>query len=1712
MEENDSKVTYILCQGRRRKVMKKRIVSVALILALCLNMLPAGVFAAEADETKICGHHPEHTAECGYVEEVQGSPCTHEHTEACYEFVTECIHEHTDECYSEVPASTPEEGGGESDEEQTDLPEEGGSASDTEQGNQEDTEQSDESGAEQEASIVMLSASFEGTLPSESDADQDRSLHCTHECSEESGCIVKKLHCTHEHDDACGYVESVPGHPCEYVCRICLLQELIDALPEKITEENREDVIGSLDEILDKYEALTGEEQEQVDLTRYEKLRDLLEGDEKGEPSYYLFVLHSLDLDGDLYCGTELIELGSDNLKEEYDLHEVIMDKEGMEAVGASYYDEASGGLEESWTVSLSAFTQAGDPEDGSDYYAVQAVIEYGVADGYTAVVPEDVEPADDPYGIMTLMGFTGGDIKDIIFEPANIVTVTVNYMYSPTGGLSGMPAAAPREYQIAVTKDTDAVLEKVAIPNADGGYPNLEGFRIVLDSAPLNAFLVNPALADEMSRNPDPNTIENALENDLFTIDTDKEVYYNQNNHSTVNPGYGNPYSDQYNAAWNSARSITGSDADGAVNYTATASSGSGSQNLGATPLTDPELTVTIPAARVNQILEALKANPDSAAVKEALTVTVYYRRNAGEYTVNHWVPYLSPAEQGDNEHTTINGVTYWNVYPEEKQGRIGAMTNAISGMDQMDRTGVDQWIADGGFDFRPYVTQGFAQQIVASGGTTEVDIYYDSASEYRIIFDTNDTYIPRVSVNANDTLVFDYAAGNGNGSLTVRDSSGADYPDQGAAADYQNPTRMGYRFLGWRYEVKADSGIADAYQDPEDGKWYVRIDDTNSSQFKIEVDENKTTVIVLASGDANTVKAIHLYPIWEEAAANVRVVFWTEDLGGAEKDVDVDVQNGKGPYMQNLGGAYLNGTADTVGSSFSNAGSFTFTATTGAALNLSVGSGQSAVLATSTAGTFQVTGDKVSGSLTDMINQMFRKRMSDVTPTAGAVVNSSVFYHPYAVLGADNNNFTVAADGSTVINIRYARNVYSLDFTYYGTVNGNPSIATNAKGYSGLDNPEDYAAQRTGVAGNLQNAWDRVTNVNNLTVPQKVTVRAKYGADLREVWPRTYSETIATTYGSNNSSRTPTFTSWATTAGGYNQRFKDNNDAEPTIMGVYSAMDVDVIADPTDSSTTHHMYAYWCPSKAPSHYRFNHCFEIPDLTWDELTSAADTRRNALSEKTVAGIGKHNPQTANDRADTIYLVPVNGTLGDKFADYADVLLKVTPGNGSYTFGEASENGTHYVVRRYESENNVAQKERVYALARQVDAISTNTVKNQNPSARLHMERANGIPDHATNASDDDGRSTYDDPNATNADRRNYQIGTAENPYDLFFYYDRERMTITYMVPARDSDSGEYTLGTKEVPYGASLKKYDVQLDGNPSSAGNNGTPDNKRYSNDPKFAGFWQAVGTGNAGEGLQNGYARTAPNSAADGKGIWTFQGWSLDRALSQSADFTGTMSGNLRLFANWTEPTYQVTFDLAGGVLADGATGPIVEEGLLANQGYTSNEKADIPRPTRNGFTLSGWKWFEEDGVTEVSNFTFETPITRNMAAVAQWTTYAEDPYQYKVWYLTNDTDPVTRREGEGWIDEQESGTPGNHTQNGAVNTTNYNKVLGCKFITGRFPKGINLLLGAERFEGYLPYNGNASILLGDSNPDATAADTQYVAYFYYNKARIQWVVYA
>ena len=195
--------------------MKRRVLSLITALALCLNLFPAWAFAAEGETGDgLCPHHPAHTEACGYVSPVLEQECTHSHSDGCYTAETDCIHAHTAECY---PA--PDDG----------------------------------------------SAEAEPVL-------------CAHVCTQDSGCVTESLSCLHEHDGACGYAAGDPGAPCAFDCPVCPIEALIGKLPDSVSAHNAEQVREQIDEIYALYDALTDDEQQQVDLSPCAALLEQLDG------------------------------------------------------------------------------------------------------------------------------------------------------------------------------------------------------------------------------------------------------------------------------------------------------------------------------------------------------------------------------------------------------------------------------------------------------------------------------------------------------------------------------------------------------------------------------------------------------------------------------------------------------------------------------------------------------------------------------------------------------------------------------------------------------------------------------------------------------------------------------------------------------------------------------------------------------------------------------------------------------------------------------------------------------------------------------------------------------------------------------------------------------------------------------------------------------------------------------------------------------------------------------------------------------------------------------------------------------------------------------------------------------------------------------------------------------------------------------------------
>ena len=203
----------------------KRTLCCLMTAVLLLGNIPVFSFAEESEG--LCPHHTAHTDQCGYAPANPGSPCTHEHTDDCYQTVTNCVHAHDGTCgYVEAV-----------------------------EGHDCDCVP-DAAGVLTHAEGCGYVEAVEGTP-------------CGHTCSAESGCVTRELVCPHIHDAACGCIAPTPEQPCTYVCQACAdskaaegVQALMDALPtpEEVKAMSMEDqakVYNQVQSAYDAYEALT---------------------------------------------------------------------------------------------------------------------------------------------------------------------------------------------------------------------------------------------------------------------------------------------------------------------------------------------------------------------------------------------------------------------------------------------------------------------------------------------------------------------------------------------------------------------------------------------------------------------------------------------------------------------------------------------------------------------------------------------------------------------------------------------------------------------------------------------------------------------------------------------------------------------------------------------------------------------------------------------------------------------------------------------------------------------------------------------------------------------------------------------------------------------------------------------------------------------------------------------------------------------------------------------------------------------------------------------------------------------------------------------------------------------------------------------------------------------------------------------------------------
>ena len=926
-------------------------------------------------------------------------------------------------------------------------------------------------------------------------------------------------------------------------------------------------------------------------------------------------------------------------------------------------------------------------------------------------------------------------------------------------------------------------------------------------------------------------------------------------------------------------------------------------------------------------------------SGITQDTTVPIYYRRAQAIYKVAYRV--------FDDDGTGQDSGKGEELAPTETlSGQAGGLTNAQA-----------KYIPG-------YMARSYSQMPIAEAGSsgypTTVDILYDPAS-YAVVFDTDGgSYVDRQHAALNGTVVL---PGMGN--------------DQ-----YPAPTKSGYDFAGWEYAQ-------------EDGTWVDVPVDADGAELHLSLEFIKGAQV----GGTIGTQTLTLRAKWAPRPTDVRVVFWTENLN---EDGSGDVRTWTSDTPQNEMPAEI-ANADPADNpdAFHNSGGFELN-------EYFESTGQSDAVIRSGDSLLSSDGTGLRPDIQQAIDEQFVACMGKTpdpdAPGGLSDVDNAVFYRehptsPYAIAvnvnGTETSATEAAPNGSTIVYVFYVRNVYTLTFNYY--VRGETGSFANQwcfyQSTNGLTQRGYYGSNGFGAnnpSGDTISPNSLIRADGKPSFAQSVTIQAKYGANIFNVWPMT-TETIRAVNGSDYR-----FFSWATTWGRYRDKYVANTQRNPNIAGTYNTMSLDIIADPSNPSLVHYLYGYWRPTSNPSsYYRYVYCFEMPGVTADDL--AVEGVHVLVSDD----------QPSNE-SNTTYLVPTDAAIFGAygFSDLTEVYLDDAGAVTTVPSGQP-----YYAIRLYTS-NGVT---RCYAVVLSNEVHSTNSIDRQSPATQPHVTRVNTVAVH-------------DSRYASNAGGgNNNRVGGPGDYYDLYYYYDRDWYTITYMV-------GDTELGTVQVPFGALLteERYGFK-------SGDSYVIEDEMTNYDGALTSLWTPA----------EQEAAVCPAWQPSDTKAYEFEGWALgpagDRIVVWSSDDDDvSIASNVNLYAVWKTPTYEVRFEPNGGTPLD----PSVALQTIPS-GSSVSSSGVVPTTTQNGYVLTGWGidsfrvsngsrysydaaqrgYYDENGnrydgamlgavdANGLMNYDFDMDVRADMVISARWHTDGTAVTAYTVRYLAQDPngDPLLDADG-------------------------------------------------------------------------------------------------
>ena len=201
---------------------------------------------------------------------------------------------------------------------------------------------------------------------------------------------------------------------------------------------------------------------------------------------------------------------------------------------------------------------------------------------------------------------------------------------------------------------------------------------------------------------------------------------------------------------------------------------------------------------------------------------------------------------------------------------------------------------------------------------------------------------------------------------------------------------------------------------------------------------------------------------------------------------------------------------------------------------------------------------------------------------------------------VGQEGGPKIAAGDGSTVINLGYTRNAYTLVF-HLGRINGDAYQVATATNSNTLD-PHDWQSGHGWSGINVHPILTMDGQEYFVDNERCYQITAKYGAYISDRWPVATDETVteagydAEWWELYNNATYYLFT-WGTHK--TSPYFKTHSNKN--IIGIYPTLSAELIIDPGDPQIPHHLVGYW--SKSSSTKTHHYLFEaVPGADADNI------------------------------------------------------------------------------------------------------------------------------------------------------------------------------------------------------------------------------------------------------------------------------------------------------------------------------------------------------------------------------------------------------------------------------------------------------------------------------------------------------------------------------